>query len=260
VIAALALAWGLPRVAATAHAKSPIRYVAATAQAKTPIRHVVVIYLENHSFDNILGFWCDQHSSHCPGAGMPASVRLSNGARVTPSTTPDVVPQVRHQTGDQADAIDGGRMDGWWRIPGCGAPAYGCISGYRPAQIPNTTVLAQDFAISDATFSMQNSPSFFGHLYAIAASTDGFTGNNPSVNSSGSGWGCDSGKKATWAAFPGGPLQRVPTCVPDPALSGPHGRPLANGGAAAPTPVGHVPTILDRFNNARLTWRSALHG
>ena len=256
VIAALALAWGLPRVVATAHAKSPIRYVAATAQANTPIRHVVVIYLENHSFDNILGFWCDQHASRCPGAGMPASVRLSNGARVTPSTTPDVVPQVRHQTGDQAAAIDRGRMDGWWRIPGCSAPAYVCVSGYQPSHIPNVTQLAQTFAISDATFSMQNSPSFFGHLYSIAASTDGFTGNNPSVSSRpGNGWGCDSGKKTTWAAFPGGPLQKVPTCVPDPALSGPRGRPLANGGAAAPTPVGHVPTILDRLNNARLTWR-----
>ena len=28
----------------------------ATAQPVTPIRHVVVIYLENHSFDNVLGY------------------------------------------------------------------------------------------------------------------------------------------------------------------------------------------------------------
>ena len=256
VAAVLALAWAVPRAAAMAQPKSPIRYVAATAQPKSPIRHVVVIYLENHSFDNILGFWCDQHPSRCPGAGMPASVALSNGARVRPSTTPDVVPEVRHQTGDQAHAIDKGRMNGWWQIPGCGAPSYVCISGYQPSHIPNTTRLAQDFAISDATFSMQNSPSFFGHLYAIAASTDGFTGNNPPIASRpGNGWGCDSGKTTTWAASPGAPLQRVPTCVPDPSLSGPRGRPLANGGAAAPTPVGHVRTILDRFNNAGLTWR-----
>lgn len=256
VAASLALAWAVPRAAATAQPKFPVRYVAATAQPKAPIRHVVVIYLENHSFDNVLGFWCDQHPGRCPDGGMPASVRLSNGARVTPSRTRDVVPEVRHQTRDQANAIDKGNMDGWWQIPGCGGPSYVCISGYQPSHIPNTTGLAQDFAISDATFSMQNSPSFFGHLYSIAASTDGFTGNNPPIASTpGNGWGCDSGKTTTWAAFPGGPLQRVPTCVPDPSLPGPHGRPLANGGAAAPTPVGHVPTILDRFNNARLTWR-----
>lgn len=226
------------------------------ARPASPIQHVVVIYLENHSFDNILGFWCDRHPGRCPAGGMPASVALSNGATVTPSTAPDVVPNVRHQTSDQASAIDGGKMDGWWQIPGCGAPSYACISGYRPGHIPNTTLLAQDFAISDATFSMQDSPSFFGHLYSIAASTDGFTGNNPPIGSKpGNGWGCDSGKKTTWAPSPGAPLQTVPACVPDPALTGPGGLPLANGGAAAPTPVRYVPTILDSLNHARLTWR-----
>jgi hypothetical protein len=27
---------------------------------------VVVIYLENHSFDNVLGFWCNNHLGRCP--------------------------------------------------------------------------------------------------------------------------------------------------------------------------------------------------
>ena len=31
------------------------------ARQASPIRHVVVIYLENHSFDNLLGYWCDQN-------------------------------------------------------------------------------------------------------------------------------------------------------------------------------------------------------
>jgi hypothetical protein len=65
------------------------------AQA-TPIRHVVVIYLENHSFDNLLGFWCDTQRGRCPDGGMPSSVRLSNGAVVTPSTARDTVPTVDH--------------------------------------------------------------------------------------------------------------------------------------------------------------------
>jgi hypothetical protein len=37
----------------------------------TPIRHVVVIYLENHSFDNPLGYWCGGHPGRCPDGGMP---------------------------------------------------------------------------------------------------------------------------------------------------------------------------------------------
>ena len=32
-----------------------------------PIKHVVVLYLENHSFDNVLGYWCDQTLPVPPG-------------------------------------------------------------------------------------------------------------------------------------------------------------------------------------------------
>jgi phospholipase C len=160
---------------------------AASAQP-SPVRHVVVIYLEDHSFDNLLGFWCDQNPGRCPEGGMPSSVRLSNGAVVTPSVSPDVVPDVRHHTSDQQNAIDAGKMDGWQKIPGCGrTTGYACISGYRPSQVPNLVALAQHFAISDMTFSMQDSPSFFGHLYAVAASTDGFTGGQPFAHSGGEG-------------------------------------------------------------------------
>src|SRR6516165_1549666 len=66
-VPALATATGTPGATA---ASSPIRHTAASS----PIRHVVVIYLENHSFDNVLGFWCDHHPGRCPDGGMPAKV------------------------------------------------------------------------------------------------------------------------------------------------------------------------------------------
>ena len=109
----------------------------------------MVIYLENHSFDSLLGFWCDDHPGRCPDGGMPSSVTLSNGAVVTPATDPDTVPNVSHSVAAQEAAIDGGKMDGWQNIPdgGCdAATGYRCVSGYQPAQIPNITTLAQDFA------------------------------------------------------------------------------------------------------------------
>src|SRR6516225_4927565 len=62
--------------------------------AKTPVQHIVVLYLENHSFDSLLGYWCDSHRGRCPRGGMPSSVKLSNGAVVKPSHDPDVVPIV----------------------------------------------------------------------------------------------------------------------------------------------------------------------
>ena len=258
--AALALAWAVPRAAATAEPKSPIRYLAATAQAKSPIRHVVVIYLENHSFDNVLGFWCQAHQGRCPDGGMPSSVRLSNGAVVTPHAMPDTVPNVDHTVPSQLAAMHIVRgvpqMNGWQNIKagGCAAtatPPYACIGGYLPGHIPNITKLATKFAISDETFSMMDSPSWGGHLYAATASLDGFLGDNP-TRAPGiaprPGWGCDSNKVTPWLS-PGGKLETIPSCIPDNALH------LAHGGAFKNTPAAYVPTIFDRLDAAGVAWK-----
>jgi phospholipase C len=221
------------------------------AQA-TPIRHVVVIYLENHSFDNLLGYWCDAHPGRCPDGGMPASVRLSNGAMVTPSTDPDTVPVVQHSVAAQAAAIDGGKMDGWQKVGRCAAATgYRCISGYRPGQVPNITALAQHFAISDRTFSLGDSPSWAGHMDIVAASADGFYGDIPVRQKGvapGPGWGCDSNRVTPWIT-PNGRLQTVPSCVPA------HLPGLRFGGAFEPTPVNPESTIMDRLDAAGLSWK-----
>src|SRR5215472_1314196 len=58
------------------------------AAPPTPVKHVVILYLENHAFDNVLGYWCNSQPGRCPAGGMPASVTLSNGTVVTPGVTP----------------------------------------------------------------------------------------------------------------------------------------------------------------------------
>lgn len=221
-----------------------------TAQP-SPIKHVVVIYLENHSFDNLLGFWCNANPTRCPDGGMPASVKLSNGAVVTPTTDPDVVPQVKHDVASQQLALH----NSWQDIEGCHAPAYHCISGYQPGQMPNLISLADSFGISDNFFSQHDSPSWGGHIYAVASNLDGFTGDNPpSANAGpGAGWGCDSGKLAYWKA-PDSTIHHIPSCIPDPSLTGPGGGPLANGGAFEPTPAKYAPTIMNRLMAAGLSW------
>jgi hypothetical protein len=99
-------------------------------------------------------------------------------------------------------------MDGWDKIPrvgvqtGCDAKlSYYCVSGYTPSQVPNSAALAGKFAISDMTFSMSDSPSWEGHIYAVAASTDGFWGQTPHPPPGMPkklGWGCESDKIVTW--------------------------------------------------------------
>jgi len=249
-LGALVCAGGLAAPAVTQAQAS----LGVTQAQATPIRHVVVIYLENHSFDNLLGYWCDSHPGRCPDGGMPPSVRLSNGATVTPGTDPDMVPNVNHSVAAQVAAIDGGRMDGWQNIPGgtcAAATGYRCISGYQPKQVPNITALAQLFAISDHTFSSGDSASWAGHMDIVAASADHFFGDNPVPAkgvSLGPGWGCDSNRVTQWTG-PTGRSELVPSCVPA-RLPG-----LRFGGAFEQTPVKSIPTIMDRLGRLGLTWK-----
>jgi len=225
-----------------------------TASAQqSPIQHIVVLYLENHSFDNLLGFWCNDHPRRCPDGGMPTLVKLSNGAVVRPGVMPDIVPKVAHSVAAEQTAIHRGSMDGWQKVQGCTVQTgYACVGGYTPQQVPNLAALAKQFAISDRTFSMADSPSFGGHLYAVMAQLDGFLGNNPFPGRAftpRSGWGCDSRHLAQWRPPNGGATVRVPSCVPDYRLA------KRNGGAFERTPVQHAPTILDRLSAAHLSWR-----
>ena len=248
---ALMAAGALAALACAGGAAAP----GSTQAQSSPIRHVVVIYLENHSFDNVLGYWCNTHHGRCPAGGMPSSVKLSDGSVVTPSVAADKVVNVDHSVASQVAAIDGGKMDGWQNIPGgtCdAATGYQCISGYQPGQIPNITTLAQNFAVSDRTFSFADSPSWAGHMAMVAASTDHFHGDNP-VPAKGvppeGRLGCDSNRVTLWTG-PAGQTQMVASCIPDPTLRLPH------GGAFEKTPVSYIPTIMDRLNStATLSWK-----
>src|SRR3954454_21690280 len=62
------------------------------------IRHLVVIYQENHSFDEVLGKLCqEQVNGHnrCDGS---TTATLSTGATYALTKSPDVVPVVNHDT------------------------------------------------------------------------------------------------------------------------------------------------------------------
>jgi phospholipase C len=222
------------------------RDVAAATTPVTPIQHVVVIYQENHSFDNVLGALCVAEA-HCDGA---TTGKLQNGTTVPLSHAPDVTPVIHHQTIDQQTAIDGGRMDGFDDIDGCQAPQYACYTQFQPADVPVLSALANQFTISDHTFSEGRIASWSAHMEIVAGTTDGFIGDNPEVDlnvAARPGWGCDSRLDAPWtdgsAQYPG-PLW-VPACVPNQSGAGPY----------RPSPVKYVPTIMDRLDAAGLSWK-----
>ena len=81
----------------------------------TPIRHVVVLYQENHSFDNVLGTLCIA-DARCDGA---SAGQVSNGSTVPLTTASDITPDAVHSMQATTAAIDGGKMDGFDLNPLC---------------------------------------------------------------------------------------------------------------------------------------------
>jgi phospholipase C len=248
----LALA-ALAAVAGAALAGRP-----AAQRFATPIRHVVVIVPENHSFNNVLGAICVQQRAgtlHRAGLDMgcegTSQAKLSDGSTLTLGKAKDIVAPVVHDVHGQEKAMDGGAMDRFDQIGGCGPKqGYACLTMVQPTQEPNITALAEQFAISDHTFEFKRTPSWGGHLTLVAASDAGFTGDIP-LHASGKaapGWGCDSRKSSPWG--PQGTPE--PSCVPDYGLD-PSKYPY--GGAYKKTPVPNVPTIFDEAAAAGLDWR-----
>jgi phospholipase C len=222
-----------------------------------PIRHVVVIYQENHSFDEVLGKLCQETVNGHPRCDGSLTARLSTGATYTLTKSPDVVPVVNHDTKSSKAAINGGLMNGFDKIKGCTAAAgYQCLTYYDPTQIPNLAAYARAFAVSDRTFQMDQVPSFGAHIELVAQQLDGFTGVKPSTGTAGKvgrGWGCDSLRDAPWLA-PGttGTPKYVASCIPDYSLD-PTKYPY--GGAYKSTPVAHVTSFMDVMTANSVSWR-----
>jgi phospholipase C len=214
-----------------------------------PIKHVVIIYEENHSFDNIFGVYCT-NTGVCDGA---ESGYLPNGTQIPLSRAKDLVVQAGHDYVDQIAVINGGAMNGWPNetYDKCGADTgYQCYTQYHVGQIPTIISLAQNFAISDRFFELDPVGSWGSHLELVTSHLDGFyTGNHhayvkPPVKTR--GWGCDTGQGGDWwsAARDRHPVTAF-DCVPGPDGAGPLG----------PTPVPWVPTLFNRMDQAGLPYK-----
>jgi phospholipase C len=260
MLGVLALA-GVGRIAATS--SSPTIPASKLVAAATPhvspatkIKHVVVIYQENNSFDETLGRFCQLHAGRCDGYIGP--VHLEDGTVVEMKPAPDIVPDVYHDVHSQDVGINGGAMNGWNGIIGCRAvDGYKCLTYYTPPQIPNLTSLADKFVVSDRTFSMADSPSWGGHVYAAAATLDHFTGDNPLPEAGvvpGPAWGCDSNKLTDWVDPVTHQTSSQPSCIPaQPGTLNPTTYPY--NGAFMKTEAQWVPTIFDRLDAANRTWK-----
>src|SRR4051794_34599948 len=220
-IAAAALVLGAAGATVATGSPTGARETAARPARAYPsvgkIKHIIVVYQENRSFDGVLGaFGIAQH--RCDGNIGP--VRLKGGLVVPLTRSDDVVnPDPPHEMAAQVKAIDGGKMDGWGNLASmCRSPGKNlCLTYYEPSQVPSLTSLAQKYVVSDRTFSMQDSPSWGGHVYAAAATQNGFTGDTPkNVDIYNNVWGCDSKTGSELWKSPQGVMSWQPACIPAP--------------------------------------------
>lgn len=210
----------------------------------TPIEHVVIIYQENHSFDDTLGAFCHrvERRDHCDG--KVGKVTLANGSTVTNTVQPDIVPFALHTVSGQLL----GMQNKWNRLEGCHGPRYACVSHVSLSHIRNLAALAQKYVVADRTFASDPFASFGMHVAMGAGTVDGFIGRNPKKSITGArrgpGWGCSSNLDAAWAPSEGAAFINVPSCIPSRFGNGPY----------RDSPVPWVPTIMERMEQRGLGW------
>jgi phospholipase C len=206
--------------------------------ATSRIKHVVIIYQENHSFDDLLGRLCERRVPTCDGYTGP--VTFADGTVARNVLEPDIVPIVVHNHRGQRRALH----DKWDQIGGCERDPYRCVTHAVPSQIPNLARMATKFVVSDRTFEAVPTASWGSHFRLASGTGLGFfIGDNPTRSVTGAepriGWGCPSHKDAWWRGE-----AWVPACVPDRAGRGPY----------RSSPVPYHATLMQRLERRHLTW------
>jgi phospholipase C len=200
------------------------------------ISHVVIVIQENRSFDNLFhGF---------PGADTATSGLNSKGSSITLQPVSLAAPyDVEHRLADFLRSYDGGRLDGFDRVPTNGGPQGGHAKpppnpqyAYVPASESSEYFeMAKRFTLADRMFASQIDSSYSAHQFLIAAQTSG-TVDDPDMYP----WGCDAAPGAT-----------VPTIRAD-RTEGPGVYPCFSYG-----------TLADELDPGHLSWRyyaPPLHG
>jgi phospholipase C len=169
-------------------------------QSLNSVNHIVVIYLENHSFDNLYGEFAGAEglssaaatsqqidangavyaslpqpvntSTHQPDSRFPANLPNTsfNIDQYLPAmqNPPDLVHRFYHQQLQ----IDGGKMDRFAQI----SDAAGLVMGtYHTAQLP-LAAEARNYTLCDHFFHAAFGGSFLNHVWLIAAASPTFPG------------------------------------------------------------------------------------
>ena len=155
------------------------------------IKHFVVIYLENHSFDNLYGEFPGANGLSAPGAlikqvdaaGSPFATLPTPPGGAFPSNLPNApfsieqfvavdkdIPDLVHRYYQEQMQIDGGRMDKFALV----SDAKGLVMGYyHTANLPLAKEAA-NYTLCDNFFHAAFGGSFLNHIWLVAAASPVF--------------------------------------------------------------------------------------
>jgi phospholipase C len=278
---AASLVVGAAAISAPGAKETPAAQAASPVPASLkPIKHLVVIYMENHSFDNLYGSFPGadglQNSNASNGAtqvdlnGTPYACLPQNDSHLTvPPLTPDCDPthhfrnqvfklndfvpptdktrDLVHRFYQNQVQIDGGRNDKFTAV----SDAQGLTQGYWDTTKLPLYAEAQKYVLADAFFQAAFGGSFLNHQWLICACTPVY----PNALKDGSS--CDRHKVMGANGLPTVDRALTPASVGDYAVD-------TIGPAYAPTftvsnpcellPPQTAPTIGDRLSDKRISW------
>jgi phospholipase C len=132
------------------------------------VDHVVIIFMENHPFDNYFGTYpgvdgipngtCVPYNPSNLSQGCATPFDFSEAQAAAPTEMP-------HGYAPTVEAIDGGRMDGFYLAEGKKVAPFGHYNG---STIPVYWDMAQEFGLGDDFFSSSLSYSLPNHWYLMA--------------------------------------------------------------------------------------------
>ncbi len=147
-----------------------------SAAPEYPIKRVVFIIKENRTYDNYFGRYPE-------GEGTDTAL-ISTGEEIELEVAPDVFePDLGHSFTDAVQGINGGKMDRFDLVFN-GETMQGFTSFEREG-MPNYWSYADNFVLSDHTFSSMYGPTFPEHLYTVAAYAGDVVGNKDPLGGEG---------------------------------------------------------------------------
>ena len=231
------------------------------------VQHIVVLYLENHSFDNLYGLYPDANglaqaknaALQVDASGRPYTILppvLSGEGNPTPDPrfpaglpnapfslmpylrTGELTADMKHRFYQEQEEIDGGKMDRYVLDADAGALPLGYYDG---SGLP-LWKYAQEFAIGDNYFHAAFGGSFLNHFWLVCACTPVFTNAPDDLVAK-----LDGGKLVKdGAVTPDG--YAVNTLMP---FDGPRTRKTDDAHAL---PLQTMPTMGDRLSEKNIDW------